>query len=322
MNDDRGDLTRQLPDPAPELPEHRHQLLRERFMQQIEATPAVVTALPRRPRRRLVLALSAGIMALMVAAGSVSAFGLGVGKFWADRTAAGALLERIALVAGSSTDIPPVDQIRDDQFAFVETYGGYVGPVYDRGYIRLEPMEMGRRQIWLSIDGTRPGLLHDSRFPAEETVIEHGEAYLNNPTFRYLTTLPTNPDVLLAKIYLETFGAGSGPQQEAFVTIGDLMRESIVPPDLAEALYRAAARIPGVTVVEDAVDALGRHGVAIAREDGGTRTEWIFDRTTLEFLGERTLIPGGPDDGSAGTVTGSTAVVVRAIVDQAGQLPG
>jgi hypothetical protein len=332
MNDERDELVRLLPDPARfELPEHRRQLLRERFMQQIEETPVLPVAPagpPGRPRRRLVLAMSAAMALVVVVAGAVSSLGFGVGRFWADRTAAGALLERIALVAGDSTAIPPADQIRDDQFAFVETYGGYGGLTrytdeHNNAWTEAQPLNLHRRLIWTSVDGTRPGLLRDHvATPPEDLPLDpNTDPYLNGPTFRYLTTLPTNPDVLLAKIYLETFGAGANPQQEAFVTIGDLMRESIVPPDLAQALYRAAARIPGVMVVDDAVDALGRHGVAVAREHDGARSEWIFDRTTLEFMGEREVTTEASEFMAPGTVISTTAVVVRAIVDEAGQLP-
>jgi Sigma-70 region 2 len=84
---------------------------------------------------------------------------------------------------------------------------------------------------------------------------------------------------------------------------------------------RAAARIPGITVVDDATDALGRHGIAIARTDGLSRTEWIFDRTGLQFLGERSVLTEAMGPVPAGTVTASTAIVARAIVDRAGQEP-
>ena len=62
-------------------------------------------------------------------------------------------------------------------------------------------------------------------------------------------------------------------------------------PELTSALYRAAAKIPGVMLVDDATDAAGRHGVAIARPDEtrGARSEWIFDRKTFAYLGERTV---------------------------------
>jgi hypothetical protein len=330
-----------LPDPADhELPEGRHLILRETLMQQIDEEPAEVLPTPVRKRRRRVLipALAGGFMALIIAAWTTSAVVLGVGKFWSGSTEAGDLLGRIALVASSSTDIPPMDQIRDDQFVFVETYGGFSG----WGFTLPDGTPTGgwspilsvQRQIWTSVDGSQPGLLRiDGASSTSEDALDPDTGPLNT-TLKSLATLPINPDLLLAKIYRETWGSGPNPQQEAFETIGDLIRESVVPPDVAVALYKAAARIPGIEVVDDAVDALGRHGIAVAREDAGLREEWIFDRETLQFRGERIVVtegfeapvPAGAaagDSGTApGTVIGSTAIVARAIVDRAGQIPG
>ncbi len=146
---------------------------------------------------------------------------------------------------------------------------------------------------------------------------------LNAPSYDYLRTLPTDPDLLLKKIYDETEGEGSTPDQQAFTTIGDLLREQVVPPKLAAGLYRAAARIPGVVLVDDSVDAVGRHGVAIARADeaDGARTEWIFDRETYTYLGERTVQTRDAEGIKKGTVRGRTAVTDRAVVDAVKQRP-
>jgi hypothetical protein len=79
-----------------------------------------------------------------------------------------------------------------------------------------------------------------------------------------------------------------------------------------------AALIPGVTVVSDAVNAVGRHGVAVAIMAEGAhgvrdvREEWIFDRTTLQMIGVRTV--------AHGSVTDVTAIVDRAFVDRAGEI--
>jgi len=130
--------------------------------------------------------------------------------------------------------------------------------------------------------------------------------------------------VLLKMIYKQTEGQGTGPDQEAFTTIGDMLRETIAPPALSAALYRAAAKIPGVVQIDDSVDAAGRHGVGVAHEDpvNGVRDEWIFDRTTLGFLGERTVATRDQDGGvKAGAVIGRSAVLTRAIVDRVKQLP-
>jgi hypothetical protein len=280
----------------------------------------------------LIPALAGGFLTLILAAWTTSALVLGVGKFWSGSTEAGDLLGRIALVASSSTDIPPMDQIRDDQFAFIETYGNYYGVLLAKSGASFIPDAPHSRQIWLSVDGSQPGLLRDPNVSSTDRVL--GDPYTGplSATLENLTTLPTNPDVLLAKIYKETWGAGPNPQQEAFTTIGDLIRESVVPPELAGALYRAAARIPGIEIIDDSVDALGRHGVAIARTDAGIRYEWIFEQNTLQFLGERQVLVdqtfglGGTPQVAGlppvGAVVASTAIVARAIVDHAGQLPG
>jgi len=117
--------------------------------------------------------------------------------------------------------------------------------------------------------------------------------------------------------------SGQEPDQAMFVLVGGLMRNAIVPPAQAAALYRAVARIPGVTIVENAVDAAGRKGVAITREDpdNPSRDEWIFDRNTFQFLGQRTVASEDYSDVKEGTVTSNTAVLRRAVVDEPGQRP-
>ncbi|MEU0979643.1 CU044_5270 family protein [Streptomyces griseus] len=184
------------------------------------------------------------------------------------------------------------------------------------------------REVWMSPDGAKGWLLEPHGKGTGRGGItlddpEGGERTLNSPSHAYLKTLPTDPSLLLEKIYDETRGMGNGPDQQAFGTIGDLLREQVVPPKLAAGLYRAAARIPGVVLVDDSVDAAGRHGIAIARTDesDGSRTEWIFDRETFAYLGERTVQTRDAEGIRAGTVRGHTAVTGRAVVDALKQRP-
>src|SRR5690606_22106278 len=144
----------------------------------------------------------------------------------------------------------------------IKTYGGWGGfgidgPERDGpgGWIAPEPH---RRQVWLSVDGSRPGLLREEKADGifETDLGANPGPSLHSPTLRYLATLPTDPDLLLLKIYWENGTMGPNPQQEAFVTIGDLIRESVVPPEVAKALYQAAARIPGIEIVDGVEDAL------------------------------------------------------------------
>ncbi|MFF2520235.1 CU044_5270 family protein, partial [Streptomyces sp. NPDC058086] len=150
------------------------------------------------------------------------------------------------------------------------------------------------------------------------------ESSLNAPSYDYLKTLPTDPDALLKKIYKETKGQGNSPDQEAFTTVGDLLGEQLAPAKLNAALYRAAAKIPGVVVVDHAQDAAGREGIALAHVDqqSGDRTEWIFDRKTYSYLGSRGVQVEQADDVKPGTVLEYTAVLERAVVDAQKQRPG
>lgn len=90
-----------------------------------------------------------------------------------------------------------------------------------------------------------------------------------------------------------------------------------MPAGNTAAFYRAAARIPGVTRIEDVKDPAGRHGVAVARVDkrASTATQWIFDRKTLAFLGDRSYLTKDVTEGKKGTVMSETAVLRRAVVD-------
>jgi len=138
---------------------------------------------------------------------------------------------------------------------------------------------------------------------------------VNDPTYRFLQSLPTDPHALLSLIERDMQGQQPRPE-EAFTTIGDLLREAIAPPQVSAALYRAAALIPGVTVVAGATDAIGRHGVAVAMTSQGVRSEWIFSKQTLQYLGERDI------NIADGATNGVAAVLQRAFVNHAGQVPG
>jgi hypothetical protein len=185
-------------------------------------------------------------------------------------------------------------------------------------------------QVWVPVDNVcRAGLERgingngqksSSAFSARQPGVKCPNiGGLNDPTYRLLQTLPTNPHALLAMIYRIERGHGPGPDEEAFVTIGDLLRNTIAPPTVTAALYRAAALIPGVTFVPNATDAIGRPGVAVARigpgVDGGVSEQLIFSRATWQLIGERTVIA------RTGVTTTATAIIARAFVDHRGQVP-
>ncbi|PBC70197.1 hypothetical protein BX265_7593 [Streptomyces sp. TLI_235] len=330
---------RLLPTVERDLPAGRHQFHKERLMARIhedlDTTPVsrparAGAAKPRNPflRRAIVLPVAACALAgavltgvnLIADSGDTTTLAAGpalttvVGA--ADPQGVTQLLDRISLAAQGA----PVPQANAGQFIYLETKvaNTYVRTV--NGKSSLVSDALHTRRTWKSPDGHKGWLIEQGA--TDGTSLDSKvKPYLNAPSYDYLAALPADPDVLLKKIYTETAGHGSGPDAEAFTTIGDLLGQSYPPATLSAALYKAAAKIPGVVKVDDAVDAVGRHGVAVARLDktSGQRTEWIFDKTSFTFLGERTVqvegTSGEKDLIKPGTVVFTQAITARAIVN-------
>ncbi|MET9902861.1 CU044_5270 family protein [Streptomyces sp. NPDC006446] len=342
-----------LPQTARDLPAGRHQFHKERLMAHIQqdtqrdanTTKAVPT--PPKPRGfrllRPAFALPAMALAGAVVAGTllmdsgVHSGGLATGPAAVIPVGATTtkglpqLIDQVSLAAAEETH----PTVKPGQYVYIESQdsGTFVKTVGDEG--SLVSYELHKRQIWQSADGTKGWLIDAAVNDGSEGETlslpdEQGntpEAGLNHPSYDFLARLTTDPDKLLKLIYKETAGQGNTPDQQAFTTIGDLLGESYPPAELYSALFKAAAKIPGVVVVNDAKDALGRPGVAVARldETGGEREEWIFDKKTHVFLGERTVqVRSVTQDGvviKPGTVRGISAITKRAIVDGMKQTP-
>ncbi|MFJ4872884.1 CU044_5270 family protein [Streptomyces sp. NPDC088757] len=324
-----------------DLPPGRHQFHKERLMNRIhEDRRAAAPRAPRSPfpRKAVLLpaatalagALAVGVLVLTPGGTPATGDDRAIGPALTTRVGAvdahGAprLLDRISLAAAGAEAPRP----RAGQYVYIETRSAstYVKTVDDVSTLVGEPLHT--RQSWRSPDGRKGWLIEPGNTGPEgitlEGTDERGnvpEPHLGGPSHDYLATLPTDPDELLRKIYEETEGQGNGKDQQAFTTIGDLLTESWPTPELTAALYRAAAKIPGVVTVDSATDAAGREGVAVARLDefSGQRTEWIFDSRTLTFLGERTVqVVGEGGEGGLikpGTVVFTHAIMVRAFVD-------
>ncbi|MGC9499226.1 CU044_5270 family protein [Streptomyces sp. WG7] len=247
---------------------------------------------------------------------------------------AAVLLDRIASVASRSDG----QKVTDDQFVYVRTLE--TGSEGELG----GPLKLGKpseREVWTSqkagpvID---VGLIHQDGSYGPITVgVPDGEtpvgypAGLNRPTYTWLASLPTDPDALLRRLTTEvtrdqdsrdTPAEDRDQAQDVFDAIGELLPE-LMPPKTAAALSKAAAKIPGVTVDSDAVDAAGRHGIGVARDDTrtGRRTTWISDSTTLEYLGRRTYLTRDTTMGEKGTLLSKSAVLERGVVDALRERP-
>jgi hypothetical protein len=132
-----------------------------------------------------------------------------------------------------------------------------------------------------------------------------------------LTTLPTDPAQLRSWIYQHPDGGQPGNDQ-AWTDIGDMLREMLVPPKLAAALFRVAATIPGARVIPHVTNVLGRPGIAVARFDRGFQANaaLIFDPRTYQLLGEGEVLAAPVQgEGPAGTVIAATAQLSVTVVD-------
>lgn len=313
-----ADLARMLPVPAErDLPAGRLPIIKEHLMTELRTDEPAAhrAARAHRPRRTAWTVAGAGLLAAAAAAASV--IGL-IGQGSTGGPTAATLLRHVANVAAQARP----QEVTDNQFMYIETEAATGVP-----YGQPAPRQPHMRQVWIPVaDLCGPGLAIDNgkRFSISDKptpdMAANGvhlkcpyQGTVNDPSYRLLQSLPTDPQALLNMIYKQTAGAGQSPDQEAFTTIGDLLRESIAPPEVSAALYRAAALIPGVTVVSSAVDAAGRPGIAVSFTSNGEQSEWIFDKQSFQLLGELDYVNG--------TLTVKSAIMTRAFVDHPGQVP-
>ncbi|MFF3889249.1 CU044_5270 family protein [Streptomyces sp. NPDC001914] len=328
-----------------DLPPERHLHHKDVLMQQIDQdlghapVPAAGQAAGPAPRRRLtrptvLVPLASAALAAALAAVTLTGTGGSHGPAPTDRAATGSAraqnasvtLNRIA-VAAMASDVTPV---REDQFVYVRSLavsnkGTFEGPV-ELGaphtvetWTSQDPRPL-KTTGWMRESG-KDAVMPDETIPIEST--EAVPAGVDHPTYAWLSSLPTDPDALLTRLRhdVRVFD-GESREQAVFSLIGDLLSQTLMPPRNTAALYKAAARIPGVKEIPDAVDVAGRHGIAITREDpsSATRDEWIFDKHSLAFLGARGFITHDKQKGiTSDTLMGSTAVLERAVVDEHGE---
>lgn len=315
---ERAELARLLAVPAErDLPGDQHRLLKEHLMRAIEPATAPAITPRARTRRRLLVGTAAAAMAVTAAVFA----GLPDDSRRAPTASEQAvqLLNHIATVAARKPEV----SVRDDQFAYTE--------------IKMRfPLVAGKplgslltERMWKSVNGSRDSL---TERPDGWSVIgipsPKREAYkspkpnLDNPDYRYLTTLPTDPDELLKLFYADDSGSYEvRPDDVAFDHMGSMLEMNPVPPKLGAAIYQAMAKIPNVTLIKDETDAIGRHGVAIAYTSDNRRIEWIFDKRTYELLGSRAVSTADGPHAKKGDVDTITAITTRGVVDKPGQQP-
>lgn len=193
---------------------------------------------------------------------------------------------------------------RPDQYVYTETEGPHGGSRY---------------QIWLSVDGTRPGLVEpvgQSPIPMTPCTVAQTEDRRCSLEQGYLPDLPSSPSALFA--FLVKIGwASPGPPPKPIPNwaandlgknIVTLLQDEYLTPAQRGGLFELMAQTPGFTLVRHAIDAIGRAGVGIAWTYLGLTNTIIFDQTTYAFLGDTLAY--------AGRTEYTDALITQAIVDK------
>jgi len=140
----------------------------------------------------------------------------------------------------------------------------------------------------------------------------------NNPTPKFLASLPRDPQALYTMIEQE-YAPGGGaaePSKAYFQFATQLLMTAALPADLRATLYKAMTRIPGVEVTEEFATIDGRTGAAIGLNVGAggeLREDIVIDPKDGAMIGRRALLPDG-------TVS-STDVITNGITDTVGVVP-
>jgi hypothetical protein len=114
---------------------------------------------------------------------------------------------------------------------------------------------------------------------------------------------------------------GQGSPDEMLTAIGDLLREEPVPPRVRAALFRIAARIPGIRLIGRTRDGIGRPALDVVLSSSGERVELLFDPRTADLLGERETVlkPGPKLHVRPGTVEYEATYISSGVVKRIGQ---
>ncbi|MBD9703092.1 CU044_5270 family protein [Streptomyces caniscabiei] len=341
-----------------ELPPGRHRVLREQLMREIENggdTPVVRprTALWRRPAFVGPAVAAALTVAVVVGAAvtqqvavplTTHADGSGdrrLGEAKRSDQRAAELLERVAEAAGRRS----LPKVRDDQFVYTERDDYHWKMDSEKTDMpcpmTLEGYPYGLREIWWSVDGQHNGLSRERPDGGEVTEISIGRQLPVKNGVNFFREgeeeLPTDADGMYRYLYGlkgdERASGAKSADRKAFDKASTLLAEQLLPPKVEAALYRALARIPGLTVYEGSVDAAGRTGISVGltgnwpedRGHGRTRHELLFDTRTSAFLAADTVKLDPPADScdtlAAGDLVLSVAILERAVVDSVSERP-
>jgi hypothetical protein len=153
---------------------------------------------------------------------------------------------------------------------------------------------------------------YDDRYPAQ--------------VWDYHASLPLDPDQLLRAVHDEVkriypdnpeFHSGQGLNNRTVWLIGVLLGDDtgVLPsPELQAALYRALAKVPGVTATEGVTDLAGRESVLLSHRWRDYSFGILVDPESYALLGTSQKVKDGK-------VVEGSALLKAGIVDEAGERP-
>ncbi|WP_067169215.1 CU044_5270 family protein [Microtetraspora niveoalba] len=288
----------------PDLRAEEHRLLAE--IRAVSSTPRRSVRPAPRPRWGLALAGAVALAAAVTVTRLGGADGPGGGPPAVRPPTAAAVLEKAALVAAKGAAV----EIRPDQWFYMK-----------------ESQHLGNLpafEHWVRMDGRGDAVRTDGG----TLKIGDGEKGPTNParTQREVESLPTDPDALLEhfrdlpqgrtslSICAPACPAESEKDIKAFETIGWYLKFGpMISPEKTAAMYRALARIPQVTIEENATDGDGRKGVGVVLDLGAAgKGYYILDPGDYHYLGVKVV----NDD-----QTFAMSVLASGVVDKPGQVP-
>ncbi|GAA4637611.1 hypothetical protein GCM10023196_092100 [Actinoallomurus vinaceus] len=199
------------------------------------------------------------------------------------------LLKRAAGAAEAQQFAP-----RPDQWIYVESRQRFPA-IGTHAEGPKTPLVKFVERTWWRADGKQIARTQEGHYGDGKLRIENGNQLWKH-NYPMLAALPTDPAALDAWVASHEFIGGLKPknaEERAVALYGQycaILRNGVAPPKIEAAVFRAIARISGVTLRKNTVDLAGRPAIAVGRvEEGYLFREILIDPKTYAYLGERDI---------------------------------
>jgi hypothetical protein len=177
------------------------------------------------------------------------------------------------------------------------------------------------RDSWAPEDVTRTGEYRENGVVTRINP-QLGGASSADLSYAQIAALPTDPEKLLAQVKKNLPNADRDDENGGALNVMLGYLKTTPPPAVASALYRAASLVPGVGFEDDAVDAVGRHGVGLVYRDASHFKDiYVIDPGNAAYLGYVEYFTGPTAQPREGQKVATEALLQSGVVKRIGQLP-